>query len=206
MLRNSSKLRSSRVQRLNHQDGFTVLELMIVVVVIGVLAAVAIPSFQQLIANSRQSEAPTNIMAIAQGAKIHYNQERVDSKGIVVSSEFPVSTNSRFRVDSYATMPVNAPCTEIKGSPLYSKNSTRWHADKKREPWVDLKFSLTKSHYFQYGYRASSAGRFASYTVRARASLDCEKVMTTFLFRARIDKASGEIMLGEIVSASSFSN
>ena len=49
---------------LRKQEGFTLIELMIVVAIIGILAAIAIPNFLQYQMKSRQSEAKTNLQAI----------------------------------------------------------------------------------------------------------------------------------------------
>lgn len=51
---------------LNKQGGFSLLELMIVVVVVAILSAVAYPSYQSHIAASRRAEAKAALMEAAQ--------------------------------------------------------------------------------------------------------------------------------------------
>jgi type IV pilus assembly protein PilA len=52
------------LKSLRDSDGFTLIELMIVVAIIGILAAIAIPNFLQYQARSRQAEARTNLGGI----------------------------------------------------------------------------------------------------------------------------------------------
>ncbi len=52
---------------LRSKKGFTLIELMIVVAIIGILAAIAIPNFMRFQARSRTTEARTNLGAIYTG-------------------------------------------------------------------------------------------------------------------------------------------
>lgn len=57
------------------QRGFTLIELMIVVAIIGILAAIAIPNFNRFQAKSKQSEAKTNLKGIFTAAKARFAEK-----------------------------------------------------------------------------------------------------------------------------------
>ena len=61
--------------KLNRNRGFTLIELMIVVVIIGILAAIAIPNFMKFQAKSRTSEAKANLKGLFTAQKA-YAQEK----------------------------------------------------------------------------------------------------------------------------------
>lgn len=58
----------------HRSDGFTLIELMIVVAILGVLAATAIPTFQRMQMRSKTSEVKVNIVAI-RIAEVAYRSE-----------------------------------------------------------------------------------------------------------------------------------
>ena len=55
--------------------GFTLIELMIVVAIIGILAAIAIPNFLNYQCKARQSEAKTNLGAIANLQEVYWAEK-----------------------------------------------------------------------------------------------------------------------------------
>src|SRR5262247_4286742 len=66
---------SMMLKQLKGQKGFTLIELMIVLAIIGILAAIAIPNFLQYQMKSRQGEAKTNLQAI-RTSQISFQAER----------------------------------------------------------------------------------------------------------------------------------
>ena len=59
---------------LRGKKGFTLIELMIVVAIIGILAAIAIPNFLRFQAKSKQSEAKTNLGGVFTGQVAYFGE------------------------------------------------------------------------------------------------------------------------------------
>ena len=62
------------LSKLRSKKGFTLIELMIVVAIIGILAAIAIPNFLKFQAKSKQSEAKSNLGAVYTGELSYFGE------------------------------------------------------------------------------------------------------------------------------------
>jgi len=80
----------------SRQSGWTLVELMIVVVIVGVLAAVAVPIYQANVKRAKASEADAGLGTVRTGLRVYFAENstypvkasytRVDSIGIDIGS------------------------------------------------------------------------------------------------------------------------
>ena len=75
-------------------EGFTLIEILIVVVIIGILAAVAIPTYFQYVQRGYASDAKVQIKNILENSKLYYSE----------NDEFP-ETVQTMNAEGYANVP-----------------------------------------------------------------------------------------------------
>src|SRR5687767_11945138 len=139
----------NKILNRKNEQGFTLIELMIVVAIIGILAAVAIPQFLDMLKSSKRSEAEINLDAIKKGAKAYAPEHA----GYPVGNADPTP----------AARCCDSGRPDRKCEPL----AAQWNGV---EPWDSLTFTVDEPHYFQYGY--DSDGSLMAAT--ATGDLDCD--------------------------------
>jgi prepilin-type N-terminal cleavage/methylation domain-containing protein len=147
--------------------GFTLVELMIVVAIIGLLAAIAIPSFSRYVRKARTAEAVGHLNKQWSGSLTYYEADHAIANGAVLTKEFPGPT---------AGWAAASECGCLTGGRCTGNNPI-WSSD---AVWSTLNFSLSDPHNYMPGYSASGTARNAQFTAFAKGDLNCNSTLSTF--------------------------
>ncbi len=93
----------------NNNAGFTLIELLVVIIIIGILSAIALPSYLKQTAKARASEAKTNIgsMNRAQQAYFLENQTFADDTSVSAIVRLGISTGNTTDNFVYTAVPID---------------------------------------------------------------------------------------------------
>ena len=97
-----------------NKKGFTLVEIMIVVVIIGLLAAMAIPAFQKVRASSQDKAVTNNLRQLSAAADQYFLEKGVSS----VASVDLVGTNSTQYIKNVAPVAAETYSDIQQGSPV----------------------------------------------------------------------------------------
>ncbi len=148
--------------------GFTLIELMLVVAILGLLASAAIPAFSRYIKRAKTNEAVMNLREMFNGATTYFASEHADGAGQVLPHQFPLSTGP---TPALATIGID-------------RVVTNWHDS---GTWDALKFGIADPHYYAYQFDASGEDAEAAFIATSFGNLDGDATFSTFVRFATID-------------------
>jgi type IV pilus assembly protein PilA len=157
---------------LNKKSGFTLIELMIVVAILGILAAIAIPAFVQYVRRSKSTEAVTNIDNMFKLAASYYN---------------PTERQTASGVDQVQNVFCTVPNANSKTTPIATKTQGDYTTDPGFGP-QGINFSAGFTYYRYYIW--STPGAVCNnlpnptaglvYNLQAQGDLDGDSILSTF--------------------------
>ncbi|MSP59568.1 MAG: prepilin-type N-terminal cleavage/methylation domain-containing protein [Myxococcales bacterium] len=154
------------------RKGFTLVELMIAVAIIGLLASIAIPSFSRYIRRSKTTEAALNIRKMFDAAVAYHSSEHADSAGILIKRTWPLSPIVGFT-------PATTVCCGSPGQKC-APNPAIWQVP----IWQALLFSVDDPHYYSYWFSGINFGAGDTpgdqFMVEAVGDLDCDTDLARF--------------------------
>jgi type IV pilus assembly protein PilA len=141
--------------------GFTLIELMIVVAIIGILAVLAVFGVRRYLASAKSGEAMNTIGKINSQAIAAYDREQAAAE---LQTGGGASGQAIHQFCGKSTVvPVGAGSVKnVKYTPSPADYVKRGVGNDEQNGWLCLKFEMTEPQYYQYSYTNAAAGQLAA--------------------------------------------
>ncbi|MBI5441886.1 MAG: prepilin-type N-terminal cleavage/methylation domain-containing protein [Deltaproteobacteria bacterium] len=134
---------TGNIERRKTQGGFTLVELLIVVVIVGILAAIVIPQFGSSTADAKTSTLQANLSEIRNAVEMYYHQHGAQYPGAVKETDGTTATGTA--AEAVAAFKAQlTQYTDKNGKVSVSKDSTYCYgpylkaSDLPKNPFNDL--------------------------------------------------------------------
>ena len=162
----------------NARAGFTLIELMIVVAIVGILAVLAAYGVSKYVAHSKSAEATNAVGEMAKDAATAYEREGMAGTILAVKTSSGISRH----LCGSASASVPASPGSIQGR-KYQSTSAEWGKDASTNAgFACLKFTIDQPQYYMYSYAASGTSGNAgdTFTAQAQGDLNGDGVLSLY--------------------------